>query len=108
MEAEYVAASSAIQEVIWHKQLLEELSFNQELPITVLSDNTAAISVAHQDSNHPKAKHIGIKYHHIRESVKHKVVDLKWIDTKNQLADILTKALPPKHFEQLRSSLMDV
>ena len=54
---------------------------------------------------HSKKKHIPIKYHYLREQVSQKTVKLKYIDTKEQIADIFTKPLPKEAFERLRQKM---
>ena len=54
---------------------------------------------------HSKTKHIPVKYHFLREQVSHKVVKLEYVDTKEQVADIFTKPLPKKAFENIRKKM---
>jgi Reverse transcriptase (RNA-dependent DNA polymerase) len=107
-EAEYMAISATVQEVNWIKQLLVELELPVKLPVKLLCDNQAAIQISTNDVNHSRTKHIDIRHHFVRESVKNKEVDLSWIATDKQLADILTKPLSRSRFEVLRSKLMHV
>ena len=55
---------------------------------------------------HRKCKHIDIKVHYIRELVENRTIDVQYIPTEFQIADILTKALPKPRFETLRCGLM--
>ncbi|GKA29246.1 hypothetical protein Tco_0715491 [Tanacetum coccineum] len=50
---------------------------------------------------HSRLKHIDIRHHFIREKVENRVVELYFVETNYQLADILTKALPRERFEFL-------
>ncbi|GJT57922.1 putative ribonuclease H-like domain-containing protein [Tanacetum coccineum] len=50
---------------------------------------------------HSRSKHIDIRHHFIREQVENRVVELYFVETNYQLADILTKALPRERFEFL-------
>ena len=52
-----------------------------------------------------RTKHIGFKYHHFRSKVKDKTISVQYIDTKQQIADIFTKALPESQFIYLRGLL---
>ena len=54
---------------------------------------------------HVKTKHIAIKYHYVRELVEDKEVKMKYIHTKEQIADIFTKLLPKDAYEYLRGKL---
>jgi hypothetical protein len=107
-EAEYMAISATVQEVKWISQLLMELEFPMKLPIKLFSDNQAAISISTNDINHSRTKHIDIRHHYIRDAIKNKEVELSWVDTNNQVADILTKPLAISQFDTLRSKLMHV
>eukprot|EP00794_Sanderia_malayensis_P004477 gene4477-biopygen3644 len=101
-EAEYVSLSSAAQETIWMRNLLESIGFQQLDPTTICEDNQGAIAVAKNPGNHPKTKHISIKYHFIREAVEKNEIMLQYCPTNEMLADILTKALPKERFKELR------
>ena len=69
--------------------------------------NRSAIKMAEHDVFRDRTKHIDIKHHFLHQLVNDKIISLKWIDTKQQLADIFTKPLSPKiflfHREQLLS-----
>jgi len=89
-EAEYISASQCIKKLLWIKNILFELiGFNK--PITIFIDNNACkISMENGDLN-PKLKHISIKYHFTVDNIKKKIVELKHIESSENLADILTK-----------------
>ncbi|CAH0485387.1 unnamed protein product, partial [Peronospora farinosa] len=100
-EAEYIALSLAIQEGKWVHRLLCEIlaASNKPAPgLKILEDNQSCIKMTKNPVNHGRAKHIDIKYHHIRDEVKRGEVKLQYCETSIMLADILTKALPgPRH-----------
>ena len=54
---------------------------------------------------HTKTKHIAIKYHYVRELVQDKEIKMEYVHTKEQIADIFTKALPKDAHEYLRRKL---
>ena len=62
-EAEYVALANAAQEVIWMRQLMENLECKQSEPTVVYEDNQAAICISQNPQYHNKMKHIDIIYH---------------------------------------------
>ena len=74
-------------------------------PISIKCDNTSAISISKNLVLHSKTKHIPIKYHFLREQVAQKIVKLEYVPTKEQIADIFTKALAREPFEYLRDRL---
>lgn len=104
-EAEYIALSSATQEVVWLQQLLTDIGVDCTKPVTVWEDNQAAIGLTRNPIEHKRTKHIDIKYHFVREHVMIGSLFVKYCNTKEMLADILTKPLPKGQFEYLRSKL---
>ena len=73
--------------------------------MVIYCDNTSAINISKKLVMHMKTKHISIKYHYLREFVKEKEVRMKYVNTKEQLVDIFTKALPKEAHEYLRGKL---
>ena len=111
-EAEYIALSQAMRDVIPAMSLIEEL--NKQLKLkkkeatvrcTLFEDNNGALELAKAPKMRPRTKHIAIKYHHFRSHVQSGAVDIQPIDTQEQIADIFTKALPRDSFEKLRKKL---
>jgi hypothetical protein len=104
-EAEYIAAATCCNQVLWMIQTLADLEVNYIAPIPIHCDNTNAISVSKNPVFHSKTKHIPIKYHFLREQVTNSVVSLHFIPSKDQIADIFTKPLAQAQFEYLRQKL---
>ena len=98
MEAEYMAATEAVKEAIWLKDLLGDLEVIQE-NITVLCDNQSAIFLAKNQTYHARTKHIDVKYHYVREIIESGVVLLRKIDTKDNPSDMLTKVVSRVKFQ---------
>ncbi|KEP45491.1 putative Gag-Pol polyprotein/retrotransposon, partial [Rhizoctonia solani 123E] len=92
-EAEYVAASSATRELSWIRQFLSEIGFLSNNPTILFTDNQSSMALAKNPINHQNTKHIRVKYHFIREMIELREVDLKYIPTDEQVADVLTKPL---------------
>lgn len=92
-EAEYYTAKEAAKEAIWLRALLKELGYEQKTATTLLSDSASAIALASNPEHHARTKHVDIQTHWIRQVVASQEVDLKWVSTKDQLADGLTKPL---------------
>ena len=103
--AEYIAAAACCTQVLWMKQTLQDIQVHYEEPISILCDNTSAISISKNPVMHSKTKHIPIKYHFLREHVTEKHVKLEIVGTKEHVADIFTKPLPRENFEYLRDRL---
>ena len=70
--------------------------------LTVYCDNTSAIKISKNPVQHSKTKHIKIRYHYVRELVEQELVELVYVPTEGQLADIFTKVLDSTRFEKLR------
>jgi hypothetical protein len=97
-EAEYIAAAHVAKQVLWYRSLLTELHFPLTTPSIIFSDNQSAISIAHHPEFHARTKHIDIAVHFLRDHVKKGTLDLCYINTEYNLADIFTKALKkPSH-----------
>ena len=95
-EAEYVALSDAAREVLPLLALLQFMGVRAPTPVLIHEDNTSALQLTVNPVVQQRTRHIGVKYHFIRELVARRVVDVVCIDTAAQPADLLTKSLP-KH-----------
>ena len=73
--------------------------------VVIFCDNTSAINISKNPVMHSKTKNIIIKYHFVRELVQDKEIILKYVHTKEQIADIFTKPLPKDAFLYLRGKL---
>ena len=108
-EAEYIALSLAIQEGKWvHRLLCEILDAAEDKSgpeLKIMEDNQSCIKMTKNPVNHGRAKHIDIKYHHIRDEVKRGDVTLEYCDTAMMLADIMTKGLPGPRHKDLMAAL---
>ena len=111
-EAEYIALSQALREVIPLMTLFEEI--NQTFPMLIQSpnfvckvheDNQSCIRMAMSEKFTPRTKHIALKYHHFRSFLKAEKLQLSYCRTEDQKAGILTKPLPDKIFFKLRYML---
>ncbi len=104
-EAEYIALSSAVQEVLWLNKLLSDLGVKQSEPITLFEDNQGAIAIAQNPVGHSRTKHIDIKFHFVREAVGNDRVKLVYCPTESMVADIFTKPLTRTRFVGLVNAL---
>jgi hypothetical protein len=94
MEAEYMALSDPIRELLSRMYYLTELGISQIQPTIVFTNNQAAIALADREGDYRRAKHIDIRYHFIRDHLQHSTVEINYIPSKKQPADCLTKAFP--------------
>ena len=104
-EAEYVACSQAATELEFVRQILESMGVNVQLPMTVYVDNTGAIELARNWSTSGRTKHIDVRFHYLRELVEQGMMELKFVRSENNTADIFTKNLSTNLFRQHVSSL---
>jgi hypothetical protein len=113
-EAEYVALSQSLREVIALFGILQEIKevhpkISDAIPTihcTAFDDNVGAIEMANCPKMRPRTKHLNIKYHHFRQAVASGRIKIIYVRSKLQLADLLTKALAIGLFQTLRSLIM--
>lgn len=91
--------------MLWMKLTLKDVKVFYDEPIPILCDNTSAINISKNSVMHSKTKHISIWYHFLREKVVEHEVGMKYVPTKDQIANIFTKALSKDTFEYLRWKL---
>ncbi|GJS33562.1 retrovirus-related pol polyprotein from transposon TNT 1-94 [Tanacetum coccineum] len=97
-EAEYIAMSGCSAQILWMRSQLSDYGFAYNR-ISLYCDNKCAITLCCNNVQHSRSKHIDIRHHFIREKVEKGVVELYFVRTEYQLADIFTKALPRERFE---------
>ncbi|GJT14317.1 retrovirus-related pol polyprotein from transposon TNT 1-94 [Tanacetum coccineum] len=99
-EAEYVALSASCAQVMWMRTQLKDYGFNYN-NIPLYCDSQSAISISCNPMQHSRTKHIHTRYHFIKEQVENGIIELYFVRTEYQLADMFTKALPEDRFEYL-------
>ncbi|PKU87481.1 Retrovirus-related Pol polyprotein from transposon TNT 1-94 [Dendrobium catenatum] len=104
-EAEYRSLATAAADLIWLKRLLQEFGIHIDAPISLFCDNISAIALANNPIFHARTKHIEIDFHFIRDCVQNQTILIHHINSLDQLADIFTKPLPIKRFQDLRHKL---
>ncbi|GJR85613.1 retrovirus-related pol polyprotein from transposon TNT 1-94 [Tanacetum coccineum] len=97
-EAEYIALSGCCAQILWMCSQLSDYGFTFD-KIPLYCDNQSAIALCCKNVQHLRSKHIDIRHHFIKEQVENRVVEVYFVETKYQLADIFTKALPKERFE---------
>ena len=104
-ESEYIAASTAVKEIMWLRQLLHDIGETSLCgeSVTLFIDNQSAIKLIKNPVYHKRTKHIDIKFHFIREKYQDKTINIQYINSNEKLADIFTKALPKDKFQRLRT-----
>ena len=102
-QAEYIAMSEVAREVLWLNQLIHHMQFRIAAPPILLGDNTITIGEINKKQTSEKAgKHISIRFHHIKDEVKRKSIEIRWIESERNIADLFTKRFGRQRFEQLK------
>ncbi|GKB32879.1 hypothetical protein Tco_0872280 [Tanacetum coccineum] len=99
-KSEYKALSGCCSQILWMRSQLTDysLGFNK---IPLYCDNKSAIALCCNNVRHSRSKHFDIRYHFIKEQVENGVVELYFVETEYQLANIFTKALGRERLEFL-------
>ena len=84
MEAEYIAANSATRDAVWLRELLTQLGFPQKNPADLFVNNQSAIRLVNNPEFHQRSKHVGIKYHYIRDIIMRGDLLVHWCHTTEQ------------------------
>ena len=103
-EAEYIAAASCTSQVIWIQSQLRDYGLNMK-KIPLYCDSESAIRICHNPVQHSKTKHIALRYHFIKDHVEDGNVEVHFVRTTDQLADVFTKALPEASFNKILHAL---
>ena len=90
-----------ICEILWLRILLMELGLYRSKPLMLYCDNKAALDIAHNPIQHDRTKHVEIDRHFIKEKLDQGILCMPYVNSANQVADILTKGLPDKLFSIL-------
>ena len=113
-EAEYIALSTSLREVIALMNLVDELKQlgfklsidTPKVVCTVFEDNRSCLEIATNHRTRPRTKHLSVRLHHFRSHVLAKTINIQHVSSKEQMADIFTKPLPRDQFMKLRNRFM--
>ena len=104
-EAEYKALANATAEIIWVMSMLKELGICHTPTPCLWCDNLGATYLSANPIFHARTKHIEIDYHFVRERVANKELQIRFVHSKDQVADGFTKALATRPFEEFKRNL---
>ncbi|GKA32588.1 retrovirus-related pol polyprotein from transposon TNT 1-94 [Tanacetum coccineum] len=99
-KAEYVALFVSCAQVMWMRTQLQDYGFNYN-KIPLYYDSQSAIAISCNPVQHSHTKHIHTRYHFVKEQVENSIIELYFVITEYQLADMFTKALPEERFQYL-------
>ena len=113
-EAEFIALSEGLRTTIPIMNMMEEMQeqgismmdSKAKINCKVFEDNSGALNIASMPKMRPRTKYINIKYWHFREHLEQGKITIHPVSTKDQIADILTKPLAEKEFEELKARVM--
>jgi hypothetical protein len=104
VEAEYIAAGHYCVQLLLMRQTLRDYGYKFS-NVPLLCDNESAIRMADNPVEHSHTKHIAIWYHFLRDHQQRGDIEIAYVSTKEQLADIFTKPLDEKTFTKLMNEL---
>jgi len=106
-ESEHEVIYELIKLLMWWRAYLEELGFPQTKPTVIYEDNKSTIHLCENDTKHSKqSKHYLLRIHFVHEQVVNKTIELEYLETTKQIADLLTKALSEAQFTYLRDIIL--
>jgi hypothetical protein len=106
-EAEYMALSDLCTEVLFIKQLLESMGMGIQLPIKLEVDNTGALFLAENSTTSQRTKHIDVRHHFICNLMDDKIIEVKFVKTTENDADVYTKNVSGDLFMKHTTPYMD-
>nr|GEZ42246.1 retrovirus-related Pol polyprotein from transposon TNT 1-94 [Tanacetum cinerariifolium] len=103
-ESEYVVVSSCCAQVLWMRTQLTDYGFFYD-KVPIYYDSKSAIVISCNPVQHTRTKHIDVRYHFIKDHVEKGTIELYFVGTEYQLADLITKYLPEARFKFLVEKL---
>jgi hypothetical protein len=103
-KAEYIVAGHCCAQLLWMRQALRDYGYKLS-KVPLLWENENAIRMADNPVEHSHNKHIDIRYHFLRYHQQKGDIEIAYVNTQNQLADIFTNPLDEKTFSKLRNEL---
>jgi hypothetical protein len=98
-EVEYIAAGHCCVQLLRMRQTFRDYGYKLT-KVPLLCDNESAIRMVDNPVEHSRTKHIAIRYHFLRDHQQRVDIEIAYVSTKEQLADIFTKPLDEKTFYQ--------
>nr|GEV78164.1 copia protein [Tanacetum cinerariifolium] len=104
VESEYVTVSGCCAQVLWMRTQLTDYGFFYD-KVPIYCDSKSAIVISCNPVQHTRTKLIDVRYHFIKDLVEKGTIELYFIGTEYQLADLFTKSLPRARFKFLLEKL---
>jgi len=99
-----MALSDCSRQVVWIQNIFTELGLPVK-PTRICADNEGGIFIASNPVQEQRTKHIDVRFHYMRDLIEQKQIDVVWVPTDENSADIFTKNLGYIKFEKFRSML---
>ncbi|KAA8906874.1 hypothetical protein TRICI_005058 [Trichomonascus ciferrii] len=100
-ESEFVALSEAVKDALWLKPVVRERRLKLAENLVIYEDNTACINISKNPVLHHRTEHVDTRYKFVRENVQANVVEVRQVESENNIADMLTKGLKKVQFARL-------
>ena len=97
-EAEFRGMAKGLCELLWLRELMEEIGYSSRPTMRLFCDNKAAIQIAQNPVQHDRTKHVEIDRHFLKEKLEANIVQFPFVKSEDQLADVLTKVVSSKVF----------
>ena len=104
-EAEFRGIARGLAEILWIRKLLTEIGYPPTQSSKIMCDNEAAIQISENPVQHDRTKHVEVDRHFIKEKLETGIIELPFVRSEDQLADILTKAVNGKIFNHCLGKL---
>ena len=105
VEAEFIAASTAVKEILWHRGLLQSLDMGASKGTPLLIDNQGALDLIKSSQINDRTKHIDTRFRHICDREEAGDIVGEHVATEDQMADIMTKSLGIEKFSGFRERI---
>ena len=102
-EAELVAASTGVQEAVWIRMLLKDMGHPQETATSIFEDNQSCMKFIENDKASARIKHLDVRKFYMKDLIHKREISLEYCPTDDNLADILTKPIAGKKFQEFRA-----
>jgi hypothetical protein len=100
-EAEYKYVANTAAELLWLCSLLQELGVPRPNPPKLWCDNIGATYLSVNLVFHARTKDVAIDFHFVWELIASKFLEIHFVPSSDQIADVLTKPLVSKRFQLL-------
>ena len=98
IEAEFIAMSTAVKEILWHQSLFSSLDMTLTSPTLLLIDNQGTLDLIKSEQINDRTKYIDIKFRHVYDQEDQGTISSQHMAMQEQIADIMTKLLGAEKF----------